>query len=468
MSRPTRLRAALARTTAAAVLASGCVVVYPDGSAVGPSPCSDEVVVLNDNGAWSWFEDERAVIDSATGTLLVGSVASIGGSDGADRYGNVEVVAYDLATGRARRAVLHAHLQGDDHDSAALYVRPDGRYVAMYSRHDTDRLSRWRVSSVAGDAESWGPESTVEHPAPASYSNLYPATEEGRARLYALVRTDEWDPHILVSEDEGGTWRAGGRLLDGPGRPYVRYATDGAGRIHLIATEQHPADASTSIYHAVIADGRLQRSDGTVVDDSLFDDVASAPEQLTSVYLSAEGDRAWAIDVQVDSDGNPYAVFSVQAARSARSSHRPAVSSEGRYYYARFDGTAWRVHILARAGRGISHAEPFYTGLAALDPQDPSRVIISTDRDPTTGAPLVSRSDGRRHHELFEGVTTDGGATWAWRAVTADSAVDNIRPLVPSWDREHRALLWLRGRYTTYNDYDLDVVGIIGSACRVP
>jgi hypothetical protein len=33
-------------------------------------------VVLNDNGAWSWFQDERAVVDARAGTLLVSSVAN--------------------------------------------------------------------------------------------------------------------------------------------------------------------------------------------------------------------------------------------------------------------------------------------------------------------------------------------------------------------------------------------------------
>ena len=40
------------------------------------------MIVLNDNGAWSWFEDERAVVDPATGTLLVSSVASATGDGG--------------------------------------------------------------------------------------------------------------------------------------------------------------------------------------------------------------------------------------------------------------------------------------------------------------------------------------------------------------------------------------------------
>ena len=109
MSRPTRFRFdVLVRTTAAATLASGCAIGYLDGSAAEPSSCPDPVIVFNDNGAWSWFEDERAVIDAATGTLLVSSVASIDGSDGAARDGNIEVVSYDLASRRGQRAVLHA------------------------------------------------------------------------------------------------------------------------------------------------------------------------------------------------------------------------------------------------------------------------------------------------------------------------------------------------------------------------
>jgi hypothetical protein len=74
---------------------------------------------------------------------------------------------------------------------------------------------------------------------------------------------------------------------------------------------------------------------------------------------------------------------------------------------------------------------------------------------------LISARDDQRHHELFEGVSTDGGETWTWTAVTADSTADNIRPIVPVWDAEHTAVLWLRGTYTGYHDYDLDVVGLI-------
>jgi hypothetical protein len=438
-----------------------CALALSTAAVVGSAPRSGaecdsvdwaamEPVVLNDNGAWSWFEDERAVVDPDAGTLLVSSVADAAGTGGATRDGNVEVATYDLETGRTERFVLHAGLEADDHDSAALFVRRDGRYLAMYSRHSTDPTSRWRITHTGGSATQWEPESTHEHEAGTTYSNLVTAVIGGEEVLYSFVRTVGRDPHLLVSRDDGSSWEPGGKLLEGPGRPYVRYAADRFGRVHLITTEQHPDDFANGIYHGVIDAGRLERSDGRVVDEDVGDDVAAEPQQLTELFSGDSTRRAWTIDLHVDDAGNPYAAFSVHA-----------TSGTHHYYYARFDGSEWHVHRMAHAGSALYSAQPHYTGLVALHPHDPDRVFVSTDVHPSTGDPLVSARDGRRHHELFEGVTTNGGQTWDWRAVTADSTVDNIRPIVPIWEGERTALLWLRGTYTTYQNYDLDVVGVV-------
>ena len=49
------------------------------------------LIVFNDNGAWSWYQDERAIVDAAAGTLLIGCVSNKAGSGGAARDGSVEV-----------------------------------------------------------------------------------------------------------------------------------------------------------------------------------------------------------------------------------------------------------------------------------------------------------------------------------------------------------------------------------------
>ena len=109
------------------------------------------LIVFNDNGAWSWFQDERAIVDPAAETLLIGSVSNKAGSGGAARDGNVDVAVHSLDTGTTRLVTLHAHFGGDDHDAPALMIRPDGRYLAVYAMHNGDRLSHWRISGDPHD-----------------------------------------------------------------------------------------------------------------------------------------------------------------------------------------------------------------------------------------------------------------------------------------------------------------------------
>jgi len=86
---------------------------------------------------------------------------------------------------------------------------------------------------------------------------------------------------------------------------------------------------------------------------------------------------------------------------------------------------------------------------------------ISTDVQPSTGQPLRSSADGRRHYEIFKGSTPDSGKTWVWTPITRNSSGDNIRPIVPIWNKRQTAILCLRGNDRTYTDYDLEVVGVI-------
>jgi hypothetical protein len=105
--------------------------------------------------------------------------------------------------------------------------------------------------------------------------------------------------------------------------------------------------------------------------------------------------------------------------------------------------------------------EEDYTGLAALDPNNPDVVYVSTDADPVTGTPLVSRADGQRHHELYRGTTRDAGTTWTWEPITANSTADNLRPIVPRWKDARTVLVWMRGRYWSAAHWTTAVVATI-------
>src|SRR5207302_8014869 len=107
-----------------ALTASRAFALAPDGT----------LVQFNDNGFWSWFQDERAIIDPATNQLLVSSIASGSGVGGSARDGNMDVASYNLNTGATSRVTLHVFPNTDDHNSAALLIRPDGNYLAVYQR----------------------------------------------------------------------------------------------------------------------------------------------------------------------------------------------------------------------------------------------------------------------------------------------------------------------------------------------
>lgn len=195
--------------------------------------------------------------------------------------------------------------------------------------------------------------------------------------------------------------------------------------------------------------------DGTKIREITKTD-AAAPEDLTRVYSGDSTHRAWPTDLHLDANGVPYIIFSVQVASNGSYN-----GCDLRYWYARWDGIKWYVYPMAYAGSALLSNEIDYSGLAALDPKNPNIVYISTNANPKTGAALISRTDGKRHYEIFRGTTNDGGATWTWHYITKDSPVDNIRPIVPVWDGSRTILLWMRGTYTNYCDYNTQIVGMI-------
>ncbi|MGC0271997.1 BNR-4 repeat-containing protein [Pseudactinotalea sp. Z1739] len=410
--------------------------------------------VLNRNGAWCWYQDERALVDPESNVLVVGSVAAPEGEDGATRAGNVELTVTDLGTGESTIAVLHENLEADDHNVPGLWRRRDGRWLAVYAKHKSDNYTRWRISEP-GDPTTWGPEQVFDWTEltggrGVTYSNLH----ELDGRLYCFARAINDDACALVSDDEGDTWTFAGKLFDRPKVGYVngycRYA--GTDRIDVLTTDHHPRDYNNSIYHGYLSAGALHASDGTVVDPHALSGQAPDQAELTTVFAAGsvwDGERmtrGWTTDIR-RIEGTVVATF------TARANDEPENSNfaDHRFFYGRTndDGT-WGVYQVAKAGRALFPREEDYTGLIAIDPYDADSVYASTHIDPRDGSELA-------HHEIFHGRTADGGATWAWTPVTRDSPVDNLRPIVAPGDPGTLVLLWFRGEMTTSQHYACEI-----------
>src|SRR5262245_39599287 len=332
-----------------------CLWVGRAGAEPPPQPGNGRSAIeLNDNGAWSWCSEERAIVDR--GQLIVGSVRAVGtfGSHAQDpRWGNVEVSVLDIASGQVRRVVLHEHFEQDDHDSPAFLILPDHRYLAVYSKHSVERKLYVRTSEP-GDPLTWGPATVVETPGAdhaafggnnVTYANLF---QMSGGRIINFFRGYRHDPNYMISDDSGRTWTYGGRLIKGRGgySPYLKYAFDGQQTIHFITTEDHPRNFANSIYHGMLREGVIQLSDGTPRGElSKTIDANVKAWDLTRVFQGDPDNVAWVIDLELDRDHRPYLAFSIQ--KDGRGLRPKEGGMDHRFGYARWDGSSWHAHEIA-------------------------------------------------------------------------------------------------------------------------
>ncbi|MEM1107615.1 MAG: BNR-4 repeat-containing protein [Planctomycetota bacterium] len=402
-------------------------------------------------GGWCWFQDPRAVI--------VGDQMIIGGISG--RTGDVRVGVYDLEGNTSiGEVVLHPGFERDDHNTPAFYARPDGRLLAVYAKHACEPRHYFRLSEP-GDFLDWGPETTYEHPVNenqptgVTYMNLYTSAEQGR--LYNFFRNGpDFNPWFISSDDHGETWGHRTHFIDDGlpvrARPYTRYVQRDEDTIGVTFTEAHPRDFGNSLYYAQIRNGFYERVDGTrikaLADGPLLPAEADLIYRGSGDYGDDRHDRsvpnaAWTSSVVTDRNGWPHIGYSVYLSHG-----------DLRYRIASWDGQRWNDREVADAGGFLYPIKDSYTGLITLDPNYPMQVVISTDADPRTGEPLG------QPHQLFVGSVgpQDHRETISWRPLNSDSDHRQIRPMFVTGGG-YRVLLWMRGRYTTFQDYDVDIAG---------
>lgn len=181
------------------------------------------LIQFNDNGAWCWYQDERAVVDITEGNLTIGSDASGAGVGGSSRDGHIEGVIVNLNT-RLSQRFLFMDAGCDDHNTPAFLIRPDGKYLTMYAQHYHD-YSRYRIF----DGHNWGAEHLFDWSAipggtdfSTTYSNLFYLSAENK--VYNFIRCYARSPNMMASKQVEIGDHHNSLILRGDGNTYLYQA----------------------------------------------------------------------------------------------------------------------------------------------------------------------------------------------------------------------------------------------------
>lgn len=390
---------------------------------------------FTEDGAWCWFSDPRAL--QLGDRIFAGWMAS---------DGSVQVGSRATAGGGTTIATLAAQFERDDHDHPALLALPDGRLAAFYAKHCIGDL-HFRTTLRPGDITEWTPDRTLgfdsrtSGPRGVTYANPFLLRDEANA-IHLFWRGSDFKPTFSVSTDLGQTWSPPRTLINEQGRntdnrPYVKYWSDGRGRIAFAFTDGHPRnEATNSLYFAYYERGAFFRADGTRIGD--LSTLPLQPAQCDRIYDGATAGRAWVWSLSQDASGAPVIGYT-----------RLPAENDHRYHYARWGGHRWTDHEITPAGSwfprtptGQTEREPHYSGGLALDPADPATVFLSR---PIDGV-----------FEIEKWATPDGGLTWTHTPITQHSAADNVRPfVVPGSSPTGATVMWMSndGGYVHYTDY---------------
>jgi hypothetical protein len=449
---------ALWGSAAVSLFFASLIVFFLPMSSADYVPSGGNVSVAVDSGAWCWFQDPRAVNYAGVhNRTYIGSV---------DRNGGIVITQYDHASKGFSSYTLHYALQRDDHNSATVYVRPDGRLIAFYSKHAGDSLIRYRISSYSEDISSWGEEKNFSSTGTATYT--YPIYLSREGKLYLFYRTGSWaigQIMVRISTDNGTSWGNEIVLTNiGNGYPYPKIVGDGVSKIYFGMTGSHPADpaGTKNIYFAYYQNGSFYKANGSLIKS--WSSLPLYESNLEIVYNSTEPGHffAWMWDAAYDSGGYPYLVFSSFPNATLNpdnlSFYTPPYQTH-HYNYARWTGLSWEVHYITMGGPYLYADQSFYSGGISLDKGDPKILYLSRKYDA---------------REIERWVTADGGSSWVSEPVTMDSPKDNIRPVVPFGpalgDVE---VLWMSGDFPSFTNYYTSIKMLsqrigLNSSCAAP
>ena len=451
---------------------AGCAACLWSPGGFGQTPTN--FVTLANDGAWTWFNDPRALFNNGILYFAYNRAAE----------GHAVLSALNLASGVVTDLWSSSLTLTDDHYVPGLLVKSDGTMLAVYSRHQNDQFFTYRLSTSTNPvaAADWGPEQTNNTHTTVNtgmtYSNPFQLGAEA-GKIYNFARYINYNPNVFTSTNGGMTWSDPQILIQtgsGSTRPYVKYCSDYNQRIDFLYTDAHPDNFTNSLYHMYYQSGAFYKTDGTFLKSyTSLPILHDSGERGSVVYQysnAAQSDpnqwiptaRAWCWEIAYQTNGNPVCVFQTKVDNVTGSNWFDARIY---YYYAAWTGTNWQKRFIAQAGRPLYNGQPDYGGGMALDPQNPNVIYISTDAANPFDLSTTTNVALGAHYELWRGVTSDGGLTFNWQAATTNSTVDNLRPYVPRRNGGEPCVLWFRGTYTSYTSFSCSVVGLFTTTVSV-
>ncbi len=434
-----------------------------------PCVAQTNFAVLATDGAWTWYNDPRAVFHN--GALYFGYVRN---SDGKSALSSLQ-----LQTGKRTELWSSALAQKDDHNNPALLVKQDGHLLAIHARHGSDPFFSYRLSSTTNPIApiNWSQEFTSTNSGGVTYANPFQLSGES-GRIYNYMRNQNFNPTVVSSTNGGQTWSSALHFIKtgtGGTRPYVKYCSDYAERIDFLYTDGHPRNENNSLYHIFYRQGAYYTTEGTLVKNyadlpilhdsgergSVIYQYSDVPTNDPNAHIPTG--RAWCTEITYQTNGAPVALFTVQRDNVTVSNW---TGDRIYYYYARWTGSNWQKRFIAHAGRPLYESEDDYPGGICTDPENSNIIYISSnaqnpfDLTTTTNVPLRANS----RYELYRGITSDGGLTFSWEVITTNSTKDNLRPYMPRRHNGATAVIWFRGTYTTFTSYNCEIVGLFSTS----
>jgi hypothetical protein len=430
--------------------------------------------ILTSDGAWTWYNDPRAVFHN--GILYFGYVRNSDGKSG--------LSAFNPQTGGKTDLFTSTRTEKDDHNVPGILPRQDGTMLAIYARHGTDQFFAYRYSNSTNPVSptNWSAEQTIASTgAGVTYANPFQLSAES-GRVYNFSRDLNFNPAVFASTNGGVTWSAPQLFIQtgtGSIRPYVKYCSDYSQRIDFLYTDGHPRDVTNSLYHLYYQAGSLFKTDG-----ALLKSFANLPvlhdsgERGSIIYQYSDVDtsdfndhiptgRAWCWETAYQTNGAPVCVFTVQRDKLTGTNW---FDDRIYYYYARWTGTNWQKRFIAQAGCPLFSTENDYAGGICVDPSNPNVIYVSSNAsDPFNLTDITNVTlRANQRYEIWRGITTNGGLSFNWTAITTNSAKDNLRPYIPRGQAGTPVVIWFRGIYSSYTSYNCEIIGLFNNPVPTP